>query len=224
MKSLKGKVIFSWERFEKMPIVGIVRGITMEDFKQILPVFVKSGLTTIEITMNTRDAESLIRYAVKQYSDKLNIGAGTVCSMSDLDNALNYGAQFIVTPIVNEEVIKSCASNKIPVFPGALTPSEIHRAWNCGASIVKIYPAGNFGANYIKDVKAPLNAIKVMPTGGISISNIQSFLDIGVNGFGIGSPLFDKKLIDAKDWDALESHFSRYVKLLNNNDNNNNKQ
>jgi 2-dehydro-3-deoxyphosphogluconate aldolase/(4S)-4-hydroxy-2-oxoglutarate aldolase len=217
MKSLKKKAIFSWEKFEIIPIVGIVRGITMEDFKQILPVYVKSGLTTIEITMNTSDADSLIRYAVKEYSGKLNVGAGTVCSLSDLENALDYGAQFIVTPIVNEEVIKSCVSSKIPIFPGALTPSEIYRAWDWGASIVKIYPAGNLGANYIKDVKAPLNTIKMMPTGGISISNIQSFLDAGVDGFGIGSPLFDKRLIDAKDWDALESHFSSYVQLLKNN-------
>jgi 2-dehydro-3-deoxyphosphogluconate aldolase/(4S)-4-hydroxy-2-oxoglutarate aldolase len=217
MKSLKEKAIFSWKKFEIMPIVGIVRGITLVDFKQILPVYVKSGLTTIEITMNTPEAGTLIRYAVKEYSDKLNVGAGTVCSLSDLENALDYGAQFIVTPIVNEEVIKSCVRNKIPIFPGALTPSEIYRAWNWGASIVKIYPAGNLGANYIKDVKAPLNKIKMMPTGGISISNIQSFVDAGVDGFGIGSPLFDKELINAKNWSALETHFSSYVQLLRNN-------
>ena len=207
---------FSWERFEKMPIVGIVRGIGIEDFKQILPVFVKAGLTTIEVTMNTPNAGTLIRYALKEYQNVLNVGAGTVCSLQDLNNALNDGAQFIVTPVINEEVISSCVSKKIPVFPGALTPSEIYKAWILGASIVKIYPAGHFGANYIKDVKAPLNKVRMMPTGGISTDNMQSFLDIGVDGFGIGSPLFDKNIIKLKDWEALGIHFSNYVRMVEN--------
>lgn len=217
MKTSKRKTVFSWEKFELMPIVGIVRGIVLADFKQILSIYVKAGLTTIEITMNTPDVESLIRYAVKEYSGILNIGAGTVCSLSDLDSALDYGSQFIVTPILNEDVIKSCISKKIPIFPGALTPSEIFKAWNLGASIVKIYPASTFGANYIKDVKAPLNKIRIMPTGGISISNMQNFVDVGVDGFGIGSPLFDRELIESKNWHALENHFLRYTQFINNN-------
>jgi 2-dehydro-3-deoxyphosphogluconate aldolase/(4S)-4-hydroxy-2-oxoglutarate aldolase len=217
MKSLKENAIFSWEKFEEMPIVGIVRGMRMEDFEQILPIYVKTGLTTIEITMNTPDVKSLIQYAIKEYSDNLNIGAGTVCNLSDLKNALDYGAQFIVTPIVNREIIKNCVDIKIPIFPGALTPTEIYYAWNSGASIVKIYPAGNLGASYIKDVMAPFNKIKMMPTGGININNIQSFLDVNVYGFGIGGQLFDKSLIDAKNWNALETHFSSYTQLLKNN-------
>lgn len=214
MQNTTKKTAFSWERFEDIPIVGIVRGIDLGDFKQILPVYVKAGLTTIEVTMNTPDVETLIRYAVKEYSGVLNVGAGTVCSLSDLDSALDYGAQFIVTPLVNEEVITSCVNRNIPIFPGAFTPSEIYKAWILGAPIVKIYPAGNFGAGYIKDVKAPLNQVKMMPTGGISTDNMQSFLDVGVEGFGIGSPLFNKAIIKSKDWDALEKHFSGYVQLI----------
>ncbi|MGV8092714.1 MAG: bifunctional 4-hydroxy-2-oxoglutarate aldolase/2-dehydro-3-deoxy-phosphogluconate aldolase [Mangrovibacterium sp.] len=205
---------FSWERFKNMPIVGIVRGIGLEDFKQILPVYVKAGLTTIEVTMNTPEVETLIRYALKEYLDVLNVGAGTVCSLQDLNNALDYGSQFIVTPLVNEEVITRCVARNIPIFPGALTPSEIYRAWSLGAPVVKIYPAGCFGAGYIKDVKAPLDKVRMMPTGGISTGNMQSFLEAGVDGFGIGSPLFDKTIIRSKDWDALEKHFSPYVQSV----------
>lgn len=207
-------VAFSWEQFENMPIVGIVRGISFEDFKQILPVYVKAGLTTIEVTMNTPDVESLISYAVREYAGILNVGAGTVCSLSDLDKALAYGAQFIVTPLINEEVIKRCVNMNIPIFPGALTPSEIYKAWTLGASIVKIYPAGNLGASYIKDVKAPLDKVRMMPTGGISLNNMQSFLELGVDGFGIGSPLFNKSLVDAKDWNGLETHFGDFVTMI----------
>jgi len=214
MSTSETNAVFSWEKFNEMPIVGIVRGIAFDDFKLILPIYVKAGLTTIEVTMNTPEVESLIRYAVKEYSGILNIGAGTVCNQSDLDRALDYGAQFIVTPLINEEVIRSCVNKHIPIFPGALTPSEIYKAWNLGASIVKIYPAGNFGANYIKDVKAPLDNVKMMPTGGISISNMKSFIAVGVDGFGIGSPLFDKGIIDSRNWEALENHFSSYVQLV----------
>ena len=214
MQNIIKETAFSWERFEKMPIVGIVRGIGMEDFKQILPVYVKTGLTTIEVTMNTPDVEKLIQYALKEYSDVLNVGAGTVCSLFDLNSALDYGAQYIVTPIINEEVITDCVNRKIPIFPGALTPSEIYKAWSLGASAVKIYPAVNLGADYIKNVKAPLNNVRMIPTGGINISNMESFLDVGIDGFGIGSPLFNKNIIKSKDWKALERHFLGYVQLV----------
>jgi len=211
---VKGR-IFSWEQFEKMPIVGIVRGISLEDFKHILPVYLKSGLTTVEVTMNTPDVELLIRYATEEYVGLLNIGAGTVCSLSDLEQALSYGAQFIVTPVVNPEVITACINNEIPVFPGALSPSEIYMAYSLGASTIKVFPASYLGANYLKEIKGPLNNIQFLPTGGINLGNMQSFLDVGVHGFGIGSPLFDKTLIKSRDWIGLEKHFLDYVQLIN---------
>lgn len=210
------KLSFSWQNFEKMPIVGIVRGICLEDFKHILPAYIKSGLTTVEVTMNTPNVENLIRHASKEYAGMLNVGAGTVCSIEDLDTAIDYGAQFIVTPLINEEVIKICVSKSIPIFPGALSPTEIYCAWKLGVSIVKIFPASNLGVGYIQDIKGPLDKVGLMPTGGINIQNMQSFLNIGVSGFGIGSPLFDKHLIMAKDWEGLERHFASYVKLIEN--------
>lgn len=213
MKLFKDNMFFSWDKFNEMPIVGIVRGMKMRDLEKILPIYVKAGLTTIEITMDTPDVKLMIRHALKEYSGRLNVGAGTVCSLLDLQNALNYGAQFIVTPIVNEEIIKKCVNKKIPIFPGALTPTEIYKAWNWGASIVKVYPAGDLGAKYIRDIKAPLKDIKMMPTGGIDINNIQSFLDMNVDGLGIGSQLFDKNIVEAKNWSDLESHFCGYTDI-----------
>ncbi len=162
-------------------------------------VYVESGLTTVEVTMNTPGVETLITFAVEEYEGTLNVGAGTVCSLSELEMALRYGAQFIVTPVVNPEVIKACLCRNIPIFPGALTPSEIYLAYSLGASIVKIFPASYMGANYLKEIKAPLDKVKLLPTGGISLDNMESFLNIGVYGFGTGSPLFNKALIKSKD-------------------------
>lgn len=206
---------FSWQDFERMPIVGIIRGMSLEDFKHILPIYLKAGFSTIEVTMNTADIKEQIEYVLKEFPGLLNVGAGTVCSLLDLYKALDFGSQFIVTPIVNEEVIKECIKKGIPIFPGALTPSEIYKAWDLGAPIVKLFPAGHLGASYIQDIKAPLNKVRLMTTGGVSIDNIQKFLSVGIDCFGIGSPLFDKSLIQAKDWVGLERHFMKYITVIN---------
>jgi len=205
---------FSWDKFSKVPVVGIIRGLSFDDIRQILPVYVASGLTTIEITMNTASAMDIIRYAADNFSGKLNVGAGTVCNEKDLAEALSSGAQFIVTPIISEKVIKSCVEQQIPIFPGAFTPTEIYRAWELGASMVKVYPATSLGSDYIKDVKAPLNHIKLMPTGGINKNNVAEFIRAGSDGLGVGGQLFDKKCIADQDWQALESHFKEFVKYF----------
>jgi 2-dehydro-3-deoxyphosphogluconate aldolase/(4S)-4-hydroxy-2-oxoglutarate aldolase len=205
---------FSWQEFSKVPLIGIIRNLSMDEISKILPVYQSAGLTTIEITMNTPFAADIIRSATEQYKGKLNVGAGTVCSVEDLKLALEAGAQFIVTPILNPEVVKLCVKSKIPVFPGAYTPTEIYQAWELGADMVKVYPATALGPDYIRDVKAPLNKIKLLPTGGISLGNIEAFMKAGADGLGIGGQLFDKQLIKNQDWDGLLEHFKQYVKYF----------
>ncbi|GAB2602741.1 bifunctional 4-hydroxy-2-oxoglutarate aldolase/2-dehydro-3-deoxy-phosphogluconate aldolase [Spirosoma areae] len=205
---------FSWALFAKAPIVGIIRNLPVDDVIQILPVYREAGLTTIEITMNTPGAETIIHYALEHHQEGLNIGAGTVCTKDDLNKALSAGAQFIVTPIVSKKVIKKCVKRGIPIFPGAFTPSEIYQAWALGASMVKVFPTTALGPNYINDVKAPLNQLKLLPTGGITLTNMQDFLNAGADGLGIGSQLFNKELIDKKDWSGLKKHFQKFVQKL----------
>lgn len=207
---------FSWDKFTAVPIIGIIRNLSYEIIEKILPVYVSSGLTNLEITMNTPSAADIIKYAAQKYGGELNIGAGTVCNREDLKIALAAGAQFIVTPILDSEVVKTCVSLNIPVFPGAFTPTEIYNAWKLGASMVKVYPATSLGPDYIKDVKAPLNQIKLLPTGGISIDNIHAFMKAGADGLGIGSQLFDKTLIKNGDWNGLKVHFKKHFDLISN--------
>lgn len=206
---------FSWSGFSKVPIVGIIRSLSFDTIEKILPIYFSAGLTTIEITMNTQAAAEIIRFAADKYKGKLNVGAGTVCDTDDLDLAIKAGSQFIVTPILDPDVVRTCVSKNIPVFPGAYTPTEIYQAWKLGASMVKVYPATSLGPEYIKDVKAPLNKIKLMPTGGINLDNIQTFMKAGADGLGIGSQLFDKTLIKDENWEGLELHFKQYVSKLN---------
>lgn len=206
---------FSWERFYKIPVVGILRNVSFEELKQILALYEEAGLSTIEITFNTPGAEELLHYAAAHYGDRLNIGAGTVCRMDELDAALGAGARFIVTPVLTEPVIEACVEQKIPVFPGAYTPTEIYRAWSLGASMVKVFPATSLGPGYIKEVLAPLNGIRLMPTGGVSTGNFREFLRAGAAGLGMGSQLFPKAYIREKNWEALKQHFDEFVKRIN---------
>ncbi|MCF2518688.1 bifunctional 4-hydroxy-2-oxoglutarate aldolase/2-dehydro-3-deoxy-phosphogluconate aldolase [Dyadobacter sp. CY351] len=205
---------FSWELFNKAPLVGIIRNISPDDVQKILPIYKEAGLTTIEITMNTAGAAEMIRLALETEGEGLNIGAGTVCTKDDLEMALEAGAQFIVTPIINKKVIKSCVKKKVPIFPGAFTPTEIYNAWTLGATMVKIYPATSLGPEYIKDLKAPMNQLKLLPTGGVSLENMSAFLKSGANGLGVGGQLFDKKLIQEQDWEGLKAHFRQFHSKL----------
>lgn len=205
--------LFSWEKFYKAPLVGIIRGLQMETILKIANVYLEAELFTLEVTMNTPNAASVIATLRRDFPD-LNIGAGTVCSMKDLQMALSAGSQFIVTPILNEEVIKNCVSQKIPVFPGAFTPTEIYTAWAMGASAVKVFPATQLGPSYIKDILAPLNQIKLLPTGGVSRDNVKAYFEAGAIGAGLGSSLFNKKLIAEGDYNGLKEHFISFKQEL----------
>ena len=200
--------IFSWDKHNQNPIVGILRGLNTEEVLKLIPSYIKSGFYTIEITMNSPEVARTIATLAKEYPE-LNVGAGTVCTMQDLTKALEAGSQFIVTPIIDEEVIKHCVANKIPIFPGAYTPSEIYKAWSLGASAVKVFPATQLGIQYIKDVLAPLNEIKLLPTGGVSVDNIKSFFQAGAVGAGMASSLFDKKMLREGNYEGLEEHFAK---------------
>ena len=206
--------IFSWELFDKMPIVGIIRNLTVADINFVLPIYKQAGFTTIEITFNTPEALSVISSLALEYKGELNVGAGTVCTLDDLTDAVNAGANFIVTPIFKAEVVKKCVSMEVPIFPGAFSPTEIYEAWELGASMVKLYPASVVGPAYVSAVLAPLNKVKLMPTGGIHLSNMLAFMKAGATSLGIGSELFDKKIIQKRDSEAMLNHFTLFAQQM----------
>ena len=211
------KQTFSWKLFNRMPIIGIIRNLSIEDIKYAIEVFVEAGFANVEVTLNTKKATEAIEYMVQQYAGKINIGAGTVCTVSDLEIATKAGAQFIVSPIINKEVIVKSIAMGIPIFPGAFTPTEIYDAWALGAPMVKVYPAGSLGPAYIASVLSPLNSIKLLPTGGVNISNAKAFMNAGAMGLGVGAELFNKKLIESKDRNNLLAPFNLFKKELEKN-------
>jgi len=206
--------IFSWELFDKMPVIGIIRNLTVADINFVLPIYKQAGFTTIEITLNTPEALSVISSLALEYNGELNVGAGTVCTLDDLTDAVNAGANFIVTPIFKAEVVKKCVSMEVPIFPGAFSPTEIYEAWELGASMIKLYPASVVGPAYVSAVLAPLNKVKLMPTGGIHLSNMLAFMKAGATSLGIGSELFDKKIIQKRDSEAMLNHFTLFAQQM----------
>lgn len=208
---MKTETHFSWNLFHRTPVVGIIRGIPIDVVRRIAQAYLEAEFYTLEVTMNTEGASDIIA-ALRNEFPNLNVGAGTVCTLADLNNALNAGAQFVVTPILDEEVVKSTVAQGVPIFPGTFSPTEIFKAWSLGASAVKIFPATQFGVPYIKDISAPLNKIKLLPTGGVSLENIRSFFEAGAFGVGMGGSLLHKKYIEEEDYDGLRNHF---VKIKN---------
>ncbi|MCX5685887.1 MAG: bifunctional 4-hydroxy-2-oxoglutarate aldolase/2-dehydro-3-deoxy-phosphogluconate aldolase [Candidatus Omnitrophica bacterium] len=185
-------------KFKKMPVMGILRGTPIDLIEPLVETVISAGLTTIEIAMNTKDADKVIRKAVKAARGRLMIGAGTVLDLELLKRSLDSGATFIVTPVLIDEVMDYCEKNVIPVFPGALTPTEIYRAWSAGATMVKVFPAGFFGPSYFNELKGPFNNIGLMACGGVTAGNVKSYFAGGASAVAFGSSIFKKDWLDKK--------------------------
>jgi 2-dehydro-3-deoxyphosphogluconate aldolase / (4S)-4-hydroxy-2-oxoglutarate aldolase len=197
---------------DKLPILGILRGITEISVNPLALSCINSGLHYLEITMNTKGAEHLIGQMIDASNNRLFVGAGTVLNMEDLKRALAAGAKFIVCPTIVEEVIIECHGQNIPVFPGALTPTEVQKAWSLGATMVKLFPASFFGPAYIRELKAPLNSIKIMAVGGVNENNINVYFSEGADAVAFGSSIFKQQWIDEGRFDLIEEKIRSLIK------------
>lgn len=190
--------------FKELPVLGILRGVALEQIGPLAEAVTSAGLRTLEITMNTHGACDCIKAMRKAAGTRLAVGAGTVLTMEDLLHALESGAEFIVSPVFVPEIVCYCVQNKIPVFPGALTPQEIYSAWKAGASMVKVFPAKFFGPEYFKEVKAPLNNVQLLACGGVSAPNAHDFFAAGASAVAFGGGVFKKEWLDKKDYGRVE--------------------
>ena len=197
--------------FKKLPILGILRGIKSEDLGPLLSVVESAGLKTIEITMNTAGAPELIRRAVLWSKKRLTIGAGTVLDMKSLEKALDAGATFIVMPVLVRDVMKYCVKHRIPAFPGALTPQEIHAAWVAGATMVKVFPSNFFGPEYFSQVKGPFDDVKLLACGGVTARNMGSFFAHGADAVSFGASVFKKEWLEDKDFKRIGRSIKEYI-------------
>ena len=145
----------------------------------------------------------VIEQTVKSIGDHMFIGVGSVLNAETAQNAINAGANYVVSPIFKKEIIEAAHKNGIPAIPGCFTPTEIYTAFESGADIIKVFPADVLGMPFFKGVLAPMPHLKLMPTGGVSITNAGDWLKAGACAVGIGSALVEKKLIDSEDYFGL---------------------
>lgn len=194
--------------------MGILRGISPEMVEPIAEIATLCSLEALEVTMNTAGAPELIRALSVASEGRFRVGAGTVLGMRQLETAVHAGASFIVSPIVDTALIKECVSARIPVFPGALTPTEVWQAWDSGATMVKLFPANSFGPGYIKDLLGPLDQVKIMVCGGVSPANIGEYFANGAAAAAFGGSIFNLAQMKKSSYSDVTSSLNALIKAV----------
>ena len=204
------------EFLKPMPVVGILRDIPQGAEEACVNAAVKCGLKAIEVTMNTKDAEVIIaaiKAAAKPHG--IAVGAGTVRHGNDLEKAIAAGAEFIVTPNTRNEIIRLSATARIPIIPGALTPTEVQKAFDLGATAVKIFPVNCVGGpEYIKALRGPFRDIPLMACGGVNAENVQAYLKAGSNLVSFGASIFNPTLMKENKWDEIEKRLAQLLAAI----------
>jgi 2-dehydro-3-deoxyphosphogluconate aldolase/(4S)-4-hydroxy-2-oxoglutarate aldolase len=170
------------------------------------------GITRLEFTLTNAHALVALGEVRREFGDGLVVGVGTVLDGDMAASSIEAGAQFLVTPTLVPDVIVVAKDRDVPIACGAFTPTEMLTAWRLGADLVKVFPAGQLGPGYIKDVLAPLPELKLVPTGGVNLDTSPAFLAAGAYTVAVGSQLVGKEIVRNKDWAGLTELARRYVR------------
>jgi 2-dehydro-3-deoxyphosphogluconate aldolase/(4S)-4-hydroxy-2-oxoglutarate aldolase len=195
-------------------IVAVVRAPNPDGLVDVIRALAAGGVTVAEVTLTVPGALDVIRDAKRSLGDSVLLGAGTVLDPDACVAAHLAGAEFIVSPTVNVEVIRIGTRYGMLMMPGAFTPTEILTAWEAGADIVKVFPADVLGPAFFKAMRGPLPHIRLMPTGGVDLNTAADFLKAGACCLGIGGQLVDLKLVAAKAYDQLRELAAKYVAVV----------
>lgn len=198
----------------KHKIVSIVRGISKDSLVPVMDALCRGGIRCVEITLNTPGALQMIQQAKEVYGSRMLVGAGTVMDKPSAVNAVSAGADFLLSPVLEPEVIEVCHSYSKAAVPGIMTPTEAYHAWKEGADIIKLFPASSLHMDYVKNLLGPMNRLDIMAVGGVSQSNLRAFLDSGVCCFGIGSELVSRKLVKEKDYESIAKKAQTFMELV----------
>ncbi|MCA0991346.1 bifunctional 4-hydroxy-2-oxoglutarate aldolase/2-dehydro-3-deoxy-phosphogluconate aldolase [Guptibacillus hwajinpoensis] len=193
-------------------VVAVIRGATPETIIPIAQSLYKGGIKAIEITVETPQVLTMIEKTSLEMGEEVIVGAGTVLDSETARAAIMAGARFIFSPTVNRDTIKVAKRYGIISVPGAMTPTEILKGYEYGADMIKVFPGGTLGPNYLKNIKGPLAHIPLVATGGIDLSNVSSFIKAGATAVGVGSPLVKpEKLVNVRAFQELEERAREFV-------------
>jgi len=196
----------------EVPIIGILRGISKDLFTQLMQISFAAGLQAIEITMNTPGAEEMVAKNRDSVPEGRYLGMGTIRNRAEAEKACAAGAMFLVTPNVDPEVIKFAANKNVPLIAGALTPTEVYRAWSAGASMVKVFPCRALGGPaYIRELHGPYDRVPLVAVGGVNLKNALEYLQAGAAALGVGMSLFGEQALIQKEWAAVSRNVERFI-------------
>lgn len=192
-------------------VIAVIRTKSGAELVKICGALVLGGIKGVEITMTSPGAIDAIREASEILRGKAIIGAGSVLDSETARSVILAGADFVVGPVVNFDLIRTCKRYGKVVIPGAFSPTEILQAWEAGADVVKVFPATRLGPSFIKDVLGPLPQVKLTPTGGINLENLGEFLKAGAVFVGAGTALVNRQLVADENWEGLTRRAAEFV-------------
>jgi 2-dehydro-3-deoxyphosphogluconate aldolase/(4S)-4-hydroxy-2-oxoglutarate aldolase len=197
---------------------GIIAVVRAQKAEQVIPLseaLIAGGIIAIEITMTTPNAIEAIRNAREKFGERALIGVGTVLDVNVCREAIDAGAEFVVTPICKPEFVAIAKAAGRPIMLGAYTPTEAQLAYEAGADFIKIFPADTLGPGYIKALRAPLPHLRLVPTGGVDVHNVADFLKAGCAALGVGGSLVSAKILHEQDWLGLTKKARDFVQAAN---------
>jgi 2-dehydro-3-deoxyphosphogluconate aldolase/(4S)-4-hydroxy-2-oxoglutarate aldolase len=202
-------------RIEKLGLVPVVRAPSAAVALRTARAVFAGGIDVLEITMTVPDALAVLRQLAAELGDRIVLGAGTVLDPETARACIAAGAQFIVAPGLDLEVVRTARELETPVMPGALTPTEVIGAWHAGADMVKVFPCSAVGgAAYIRALKAPLPQVKLLPTGGVDRHTAADYIRAGASALGIGAALIDVKALQQEGDEALSARARELVEIV----------
>jgi 2-dehydro-3-deoxyphosphogluconate aldolase/(4S)-4-hydroxy-2-oxoglutarate aldolase len=196
---------------EALGVVAVIRLKDPAKLRAVVDALAEGGVRALEVTMTVPGAVGLIRELAPVLPRGFLLGAGTVTTADAARAVIEAGATFVVSPVFRPEVIRACHERDVAAMPGCFSPTEILAAHDFGADVVKVFPATSLGAQFIKDVRAPLPHVKLMPTGGVTLDNAHDWIRAGAVAVGIGSALLDAKAIDSGRFDVITANARRVI-------------
>lgn len=201
-------------RLTENGVIAVVRGIPEQSVLKVAQHLVEGGVNVLEITLDSPGAYGVIEMIATKLGKDAIVGAGTVLDSNSTIQAINSGADFVVSPCLQEDVIKTTLRYGKIVASGALTPTEMVQGLELGADFIKVFPATSVGPRFIKDVRGPLPHISIIPTGGINLSNVADFIGAGAVAVGVGGDLLDKEAINSGYFEVIREQAAAFVEKV----------
>jgi 2-dehydro-3-deoxyphosphogluconate aldolase/(4S)-4-hydroxy-2-oxoglutarate aldolase len=198
-------------QIEALGVVAVIRLKDPATLRAVVDAMAQGGVRALEVTMTVPRAVDLIRELAPTLPGDFLLGAGTVTDVATALAVIDAGASFVVGPVFRPDVIAACHERDVAALPGCFSPTEILAAHECGADIVKLFPATALGPQFIRDVRAPLPQVKLMPTGGVTLDNAGDWIRAGAVAVGLGSALLDAKAIEGGRWSVITDNARRVV-------------